>query len=86
MKPVDIEELKALVEKLENSALDEESHEKLRAMVDSYRHFAELVHEEGATVERVRERFFERYKIVRSRHTTSGDDTDPASDTALPGR
>ncbi len=86
MKPVDSEELKALVEKLENSPLDEESHQKLRAMVDAHRYLAELVGEEGATLERVRERFFERYRIIRSGDAPSGDDADSASDGTLPRR
>ncbi len=86
MKPVDIEELKAIVEKLENSPLDDESHEKLQGMVDAYGYLAELVGEEGATLERVRERFFGRYRIIRSGDAPSGEDTDSASDGALPAR
>lgn len=86
MKPVDPDELKALVEKTESSPLDEESQRKLRAMVDSYRYLAELLGEEEATVERVRERFFERYRIIRAGDRPSGDDTDEASEERLPGR
>ena len=86
MKPVDIEELNGLVEKLKNSPLDEESREKLQAVVDCYRHLAELVGEEGATVEGVRERFFERYRIVRTGDAPGREDTDSASDGTLPGR
>ena len=86
MKPVDIEELKAIVEKLENSPLDQESREKLQGMVDAYRYLAELVGEEGATVEGVRERFFGRYRIVRTGDAPGREDTDSASDGTLPGR
>jgi hypothetical protein len=86
MKRVDIEELKAIVEKLEDSPLDEESRGKLQAAVDAYRHLAELVGEEGATVEGVRERFFERYRIVRTGEPPGREDTDSASDETLPGR
>lgn len=67
MKPVDIEELEAIVEKLKDSPLEEKSHEKLRGVVDCYRYLAELAGEEGATIEDVRERFFERYKSLLAR-------------------
>ena len=86
MKPVDPEEPKALLEETKSSPLDDESHEKLRAAVDAYRYLAELVGEEGATLEGVRERFFERYRIIRTGDAPRVDDADSASEGTLPGR
>jgi len=78
MKPVDIEELKGILEEAKNSGLDPEDHAKLQVVADSYRYLAELLSEEGATVERVRQRFFERFKIIRDAKARRGDDTDTA--------
>ena len=78
MKPVDIEKLKDILQEAKNSGLDAEAHAKLQVVADSYRYLAELVSEEGTTVERVRQRFFERFKIVRDGETIPGDDTAPS--------
>lgn len=85
MDPVDIEELNALVENLKKSTLNEEDQEKLQTMADCYRYLVELVREDGATVEGVRERFFKRYKFVSSGGGRSADDTDPGSDAGISG-
>ncbi len=86
MKPVESEKRKALLEETKRSPLDEESQAKFRAMVDAYRYLAELVGEEGATLEGVRERFFERYRIIRTGDAPRVDDADSASEGTLPGR
>lgn len=81
MKPVDIEELESILQDLreaKNSGLGPEGHAKLQGVVDAYRYLAELASEEGTTIERIRERFFERVKITREGEKRRGDDTTPS--------
>ena len=62
------------------SSVEEESHEKLRGVVDCYRYLAELAGEEGATIEDVRERFFERYKSLLARDEKAAGEGESTAD------
>jgi hypothetical protein len=81
MKPVDIEELESILQELreaKNSGLGPQDHAKLQGMVEAYRYLGELASEEGTTIERIRERFSERFKLPGERESRRGDDTAPS--------
>jgi hypothetical protein len=78
MQPVDIEELKGILREAKNTTLRPEDHAKLQGMVDAYRYLAELASEEGTTIERIRQRFSERFRITPAGEASRGDDTAPS--------
>ena len=78
MKRVDIEELKGILQEARTSPLGAEDHAKLKGMVEAYTYLAELASEEGTTMDRIRERFFERFKFTGEGESRCGDDTAPS--------
>ena len=80
MEPVNIDELEGILQGLraKNSGLSPDDHAKLQGMVEAYRYLAELASEEGTTIERIRQRFSERFPLLRGEEAKRGDDTDPS--------
>jgi len=81
MEPVNIEELEGILQELreaKNSGLGPEEHAKLQGMVEAYRYLAELASEEGTTIERIRQRFAERFPLLAGGDARRGDDTAPS--------
>ena len=80
MEPVNIDELEGILQGLraKNSGLSPDDHAKLQGMVEAYRYLAELASEEGTTIERIRQRFSERFPLLADGDARRGDDTAPS--------